>query len=367
MKSSRKNIAVLGSTGTIGRGALDIVRAFPKDFNIVGISANTNTTLLNEQVKEFSPNVIGVGEKDLLKVATIKEVDLVVVAVVGLSGLLPTLAAIRKGKNVAIATKEVLVVAGELIMKEAKKYNVSIIPIDSEHSALFQCLRSGEKKEVKKLVITMGKGPIASMSKEELSKVTIEQIRNRPMWEMGNKITIDSATCINKSFEVIEARWLFDISPKKITIVVHPEYICHSMVEFVDGSTISEMGSADMKRYIQFALFYPKRRSTRITHSISIINKTLTFEDAPYDKFPGLSLGFNAIKKGGTMPAVMHGSDDAAVEAFLSKKISFIDIPKIIHKAMNAHNVVYNPTLSQIISADKWGNEYTKNLINHIV
>jgi len=362
-----KKIAVLGSTGTIGRGVLDIVRAFPNDFNIVGLSTNTNVALLKEQTAEFKPKVTGTGEKDLTKVVTTSGADLVVVAVVGLSGLLPTLTAIRSGKDVAIATKEVLVVAGELVMKEAKKYKVTIIPIDSEHSALFQCLRSGEKKEVKRLILTMGKGLIAKMKKDELSSVTLEQITNRQVWKMGDKITIDSATCLNKSFEVIEARWLFDIEPTKIHIVVHPEYICHSMVEFVDGSIISEMGTPDMKRYVQYALFYPERRKMRITQGIDIINKTLSFEEPPYDKFPGLQLGFDAIKHGGTMPAVLHGADELAIEAFLAKKISFTDIPLVIKKTMKAHRVINDPSLEGIISAEKWGQEYARKIINKIV
>ncbi len=362
-----KKIAVLGSTGTIGRGVLDIVRAFPYDFKVVGLTTNTNIKLLKEQAAEFKPLDTGIGEKDLMKIATMKEADIIIVAVVGLSGLLPTLAAIRNGKDIAIATKEVLVVAGELVMKEAKKYSVRIIPIDSEHSAIFQCLRSGEKKEVKKLILTMGKGQIAKMKKEELSSVTLEQITNRQVWKMGDKITIDSATCLNKSFEVIEARWLFNIEPSKIHVVVHPEYICHSMVEFADGSIISEMGTPDMKRYIQFALFYPERKKMRITQGIDITDKTLSFEKAPYDKFPGLKLGFDAIKKGGTMPAVMHGADESAVEAFLSKKISFTDIPMIIRKTIAAHIIISKPTLEEIISAEKWGQVYANKLIDKII
>jgi len=359
-----KKIVVLGSTGTIGRGVLDIVRAFPHDFKVVGLTTNTNIKLLKEQAAEFKPLDTGIGEKDLMKIATMKEADIIIVAVVGLSGLLPTLAAIRNGKDIAIATKEVLVVAGELVMKDVKKYNVHIIPIDSEHSAIFQCLRSGEGKEVNKIILTMGKGKIAAMKKEDLSSVTLEQITDRSVWKMGDKITIDSATCLNKSFEVIEARWLFDIKPSKIHIVVHPEYICHSMAEFVDGSIISEMGTPDMKRYIQFALFYPERKKMCVTQGIDITDKTLSFEKAPYDKFPGLKLGFDAIKKGGTMPAVMHGADESAVQAFLLKKITFVDISLIIQKTMKAHKVIQNPTLDKIISAEKWGQAYAKKLID---
>lgn len=361
-----KKIAVLGSTGTIGQGVLDTVRAYPQDFRIVGLSTNTNVELLKKQTAEFHPKHVGIGEKDLNKIASIKEADLVVIAVVGVSGLLPTLSAIRSRKNIAIATKEVLVLAGELVIEEAKKYKVDIIPIDSEHSTIFQCLHAGKRKEVKKLILTMGKGPIARMRKEDLSSVTLEQIKNRPAWRMGNKITIDSATCINKSFEVIEAKWLFGIEPSQIKVVVHPEYICHSMVEFIDGSIIAEMGSADMKRYIQYALFYPERKEMRITQGIDLTDKTLSFEKAPYDKFPGLRLGFEAIKKGGTLPAVMHGADESVVKAFLSKQINFTDIPKLIKETMDAHKVINNPCFENILSAELWGQEYAKKLISKL-
>jgi len=357
-------ISVLGSTGTIGRGVLDIIRAYPHDFRIVGLSTNTNIEMLEKQVEEFKPISAGIGEKDLIQIASLEQADLVVVAVVGLSGLLPTLAAIKKGKNVAIATKEVLVVAGELVMKEAKKHKVNIIPIDSEHSAIFQCLHAGNPKEINKLILTMGKGPIARMKKHNLSSVTIKQIFNRPAWKMGNKITVDSATCLNKSFEVIEAKWLFGVEPNQIEVLVHPEYICHSMVEFIDGSIVAEMGSADMRRYIQYALFYPERKEMRITKGIDMTSKTLSFEKAPYDKFPGLELGFEAIKIGKTLPAVLHGADESAVQAFLSNQITFTDIPKIIKKTMSVHKLVHNPGLQDIISAEHWGQEYAKKLIS---
>lgn len=359
-----KKIVVLGSTGSIGRGVLDVVRAYPEELKIIGLSANTNTSLLKEQVKEFHPKVIGVGEKELTKVALAEGANLVVVAVVGISGLLPTLSAIRSGKDIAIATKEVLVLAGELIMKEAKKNNVTIIPIDSEHSAIFQCLHAGTSKEVKSIILTMGKGPIAIMKKKDLASVNLKQIFARKVWKMGSKITVDSASCMNKSFEVIEARWLFNLSPNKIKILVHPEYICHSMVEFQDGSTIVEMGSADMKRYIQYALLYPQRKTMRITNSVDLTNKTISFEKAPFDKFPALRLGFQAIKKGGTLPAVMHGADESAVNAFLEKKITFTQIPLIIEKTMNRHHIITNPELNEVIDANEWGRIQADIFIN---
>lgn len=360
-----KNIVILGSTGKIGTGVLEVVRAHHDEFKIVGLSTNTNVKLLKQQVQEFKPLVVGIGEKDLVNIATLKEVDLVVVAVVGLAGLLPTLAAIKKGKNIALATKEVLVVAGEIVTQEAKKNRVRIIPIDSEHSAIFQCLHSGKKMEIKKLILTMGKGPIAKMNIKDLEKVTINHIINRPEWDMGNKITIDCATCINKSFEVIEAKWLFNVMPHQIEVVVHPEYMCHSLVEFKDGSIIAELGTPDMKRYIQYALFYPHRKPKKITKGLDIVGKKLSFEKTPYKKFPGLQLGFYAIKTGGTMPAVLHGADETAVKAFISRKISFTQIPLVIQRVMDEHKVIQHPNLKQILISEKWGREFAHKIISN--
>lgn len=359
-----KKIVILGSTGQIGRQTLEIIKAHPGEFKVVGISANKNIELLKQQVQEFKPTTFAVGEKDLERLATLKEADMVVVAVVGLAGLKPTLAAVRAGKDVALATKEVLVLAGELVMKEVNKHKVKLIPIDSEHSAIFQCLQTGKKKEIKRLILTMGKGPIAKMRQEDFKRVTLKDIFNRSAWKMGNKITIDSATCINKSFEVIEAKWLFAVSPEKINIVVQPEYLCHSMVEFVDGSIIAEIGTPDMKRYIQYALFYPQRKKSNMTTYADLIGKKISFEAPPFNKFPGLKIGFEALKKGGTMPAAMHGADESAVKAFLKKRISFIEIPLIIKKTIKAHKVIKNPNLEEILKAESWGRIFAQRLID---
>jgi len=251
-------------------------------------------------------------------------------------------------------------------MKEARKHNANIVPIDSEHSALFQSLQSGRKNEIKRLILTMGKGPIAKMKKKELRNVTIKDIRNRPVWDMGSKIMIDSATCLNKSFEVIEARWLFEVSPEQISIVVHPEYICHSLVEYKDGSIITELGTPDMKRYIQYALFYPKRKEMRVTKGIDLVGKKLSFEKAPFEKFPGLHLGFDAIKKGGTMPAVLHGADEAAVKSFYDEEIAFVDIPQVIKNTMDSHEVTQNPTLKNILEAEIWAQTYARSFISQM-
>ena len=359
-----KKIVILGSTGQIGRQTLEIIKAYPGEFKVVGISANKNIELLKQQVQEFKPIIAAVGEKNLERLAALKEVDMVVVAVVGLAGLKPTLAAVRAGKDIALATKEVLVLAGELVMKEVKRHKVKLIPIDSEHSAIFQCLQTGKKKEIKRLILTMGKGPIAKMRQKDLKKVTLKNIFNRSAWKMGDKITIDSATCINKSFEVIEAKWLFDISPEKINIVVQPEYLCHSMVEFVDGSIIAEIGTPDMKRYIQYALFYPQRKKSDITTYADLIGKKISFEAPPFDKFPGLKIGFEVLKEGGTMPAAMHGADESAVKAFLGKRISFTEIPLIIKKTIKAHKVIKNPNLEEILKAESWGRIFARRLID---
>jgi 1-deoxy-D-xylulose-5-phosphate reductoisomerase len=359
-----KKIAILGSTGQIGRQTLDVIRAYPEELEVVGLSTNKNEALLKKQVEEFKPKVTGVGEKDLVKIAILPEVDLVVVAVVGLVGLKPTLAAIKAGKNIALATKEALVLAGEMVMKEVRKNKVKIIPIDSEHSAIFQCLKTGRKEEIKKIILTMGKGRFALMNQKELEKITLEDIYKKPNWKMGKKTTIDSATCLNKSFEVVEAKWLFDLPKEKIEIVVHPEYLCHSLVEFQDGSIFGEFGSPDMRRYIQHALFYPERKEAKITHSINLVGKKISFEPAPYKKFPGLTLGFKALEAGGTMPAVMHGADAVAVEEFVNKKIKFTDIPKIVEKTMLNHQVIKNPSLDEILQTEQWARSYSKRLIN---
>lgn len=362
-----KKIAILGSTGKIGSQTLEVIRAYPGEFEVVGLACGHKSAKFNQQIKEFKPQVTAVAQKDgeegVIKVATHPEVELVIVAVVGLAGLKPTLAAISEGKDIALATKEVLVIAGELVMREVKKQKVRLIPLDSEHSAIFQCLHSGRKKEVRHLILTMGKGPIAKMNKSQLGKVTIKDIFSRPAWKMGKKIAVDSATCANKAFEVIEARWLFDIPPEKIKVVVHPEYLCHSLVEFVDGSIITELGVPDMRRYIQYALFYPKRRKTRVASYVDLVGKKITFEKSPFEKFPCLELGFRALESGGTMPAVMHGADKVAVDAFIDGKIKFTDIPKIVIKTMDAHEVIKDPNLAQLLKAEKWGQECVQRLI----
>jgi 1-deoxy-D-xylulose-5-phosphate reductoisomerase len=288
---------------------------------------------------------------------------MVINSLVGKSGLLPTIEAIKLGKEIGLANKETLVLAGNIVMQLAKKHNVSIIPIDSEHCALFQSLRSGAHHDIQRLILTMGKGPIAGMDKRRLSTVSMQDVLDRPYWDMGMKINVDSATCVNKAFEVIEARWLFDVPANKISIVVHPQYLCHSLVEFKDGSIICELGTADMKRYTQYALFYPDRGISPKGSFIDLFEKPLAFEAPPFDKFPCLGMGHYVIEKGGTMPAVFHGADTTAVRAFMDKKIKFTDIPIIIQNTMDAHDIVKDPDLAAILESEKWAEEYAKSLV----
>ncbi len=377
-----KNIAILGSTGSIGTQTLDIVERFPDIFNIISLVAHRNIQLLGDQIKKFHPEFVIMsdernaeilskqvdikvfaGEENIVRAATDNRVDMVINSLVGKSGLLPTIEAIKCGKEIGLANKETLVLAGNIVMQLAQKHNVSIIPIDSEHSALFQSLRSGAHHEIHRLVLTMGKGPIAGMDKQHLSNVTMQDVLDRPFWDMGMKINVDSATCVNKAFEVIEARWLFDVPADKIDIVVHPQYLCHSLVEFKDGSIICEFGTADMKRYTQYALFYPDRGVSPKGSFIDLFEKPIAFEKPPFEKFPCLGMGHYVIEKGGTMPAVFHGADTTAVRAFMDKKIKFTDIPVIIQNTMDAHGTINDPDLAAILDSEKWAEEYAKTLV----
>jgi 1-deoxy-D-xylulose-5-phosphate reductoisomerase len=378
-----KNIAILGSTGSIGTQTLEIVNRFPDLFNIISLVANRNVQLLKYQIEKFKPEFVVVsdkknaqilskqvdievlaGEENIVTAASDNRVDLVINSLVGKSGLRPSIEAIKQGKNIGLANKETLVLAGNIVMKLAKKHHVSIIPIDSEHSALFQSLKSGAHREISRLILTMGKGPIAKMAKNRLSKVTMEDVLNRPSWDMGMKINVDSATCVNKAFEVIEARWLFDIPADKISIVVHPQYICHSLVEFKDGSIMAELGTADMKRYTQYALFYPDRGVSPKDAFIDLFKKPIVFEKPPFDKFPCLGMGHYVVEQGGTMPAVLHGADTTAVRAFMDKKINFTDIPIIIQKTLDAHELIEDPDLEDILASENWAETYAKTLVS---
>lgn len=374
-----KRIAILGSTGSIGTQVLDIVRQHPDSFKVVALSAHSSLEKLREQIEEFRPEVVCVADEDkaatfqtdallcrgedgLKKVATL-DVDLLVNSVVGSAGLIPTLEAVKRGTTLLLANKETLVLAGEIVMREAAKHNVTIIPIDSEHSALFQSLKSGRKAEIRNLYLTMGKGKIAEMSNEQLANVSMKDIFHRPAWNMGTKITIDSATCMNKAFEIIEARWLFDVLPEQVKVVVHPDYICHSLVEFHDGSILTELGTPDMKRYTQYALFHPERVQATVSSFTDLYGKTLRFEKPCFEKFPCLGMGHLAMNMGGIMPAVLHGADHAAVQAFIDHKIGFMDIPRVIAETIQRTKNILNPDIQQILQAEKNAQQLAQEVI----
>ena len=374
-----KNIAVLGSTGSIGTQTLDVVRA-NGDIEVLGISAGRNVKLLEEQAREFHPQLIAVweeaaakdlavrlkdtdikivsGMEGLLELAHMPEVDILVTAVVGMIGIRPTMEGIRAGKDIALANKETLVTAGHLIIPMAKEYGVKILPVDSEHSAIFQALHGEERRQVEKLLITASGGPFRGKKTEDLQQVTLADTLKHPNWVMGQKITVDSATLVNKGLEVMEARWLFDVDLGHIQVVVQPKSIIHSMVEFKDGAVMAQLGTPDMRLPIQYALYYPERRfldGERLDfHKL----KEITFEDPDMDTFLGLPMAMEAARKGGSMPTVFNAANELAVKKFLQEKIRFLDIYEIIRQSMDRHKVIQNPNLDEILAAEdetyKW-------------
>ncbi|WP_010168599.1 1-deoxy-D-xylulose-5-phosphate reductoisomerase [Candidatus Epulonipiscium viviparus] len=372
-----KKIAILGSTGSIGTQSLDVIRNM-ENVTITGLSCNKEIDLLEQQIDEFSPEIVCVidtqqaaklrerlkakhsttqvvsGIFGLTSIAKSGE-DLLITAVVGIAGLVPTLAAIEAGIDIALANKETLVCAGELVMERAKIKGVQIIPVDSEHCAIFECLQAGTKSEVSKLLLTASGGPFRDYAAPDLADVTVEQALKHPNWTMGKKITIDSATLMNKGLEVIEARFLFDISPENIDVVVHKESIIHSMVEFVDKSIIAQLGVPDMRHPISYAINYPNRVDTNLVQSLDFKQAfTLHFSSPNTALFPCLDLAFEALKAGGTAPLVLNGANEIAVELFLQNKIRFLDIPKLIHKTLDKHIIINSPTLDEILDIDKW-------------
>ncbi len=370
-------ISILGSTGSIGIQTLDVARNLKLE--VLGLTAYSNIDLIEKQAREFKPYVVAVHGKELAdelrlrlrglnievlegvegvkKAAVIEETDTVVVAVVGIAGLIPTLEAIRCGKNIALANKETLVTAGALVMSEAKKRNVKILPVDSEHSAIFQCLMGNNNTEASKIILTASGGPFRGKKLGELVKVMPEEALMHPNWIMGSKITIDSATLMNKGLEVIEANWLFGMGLEQIQVLVHPQSVIHSMVEYKDGSVIAQLGSPDMRIPIQFALTYPARVANNFKRLDFIEMGCLTFEKPDIAAFPCLGLAFEALKAGGTMPVVLNAVNEVAVRLFLEGKIGFVDIPRIIEKTMNRHTVNINPGLDDIIEVDRWARE----------
>lgn len=333
---------------------MDVVRNYPKELKVVGLSTFKNRELLQKQAAEFKVKHLGIGEGDLVKLATLPEAEIVVVSVVGAAGLAPTLAAIRAGKNIALATKEVMVLAGDLVMEEVKKHKVRLIPIDSEHSAIFQSLRVGDHGEIEKIILTCSGGPFKEKKRRDLSRVTVDEALGHPTWKMGPKITIDSATLMNKGFEAIEAHWLFDVSLEKIEVVIHPQSILHSGVVFQDGSMIAQMSPPDMRLPIQYSLFYPRRLQNNLPRLSFEKISQLTFFLPDSKTFPCLSFAYEAVKSGGTMPAVLNAADEVAVDLFLDHKIKFLDIPDLIRKTMDRHRLIKKPDLGDIFAADRW-------------
>ena len=371
----KKNIAILGSTGSIGTQSLDVIRSHPKNFSVEVLTANNNSKLLIRQAKEFVPNIVVIknkskynevnnelcglgikvytGEESLESVVENENIDLVLTALVGYSGLKPTIKAIKSGKQIALANKETLVVAGDLITRLCLKHNVCVYPVDSEHSAIFQCLNGEGENKIEKIYLTASGGPFRGRSINYLSGVTKKQALNHPNWDMGAKITIDSATLMNKGLEVIEAKWLFDLKLNQIEVVVHPQSIIHSAVQFNDGSVIAQLGLPDMKIPIQYALSYPERLCNNFRRFNFLDYPELTFEKADLKTFKNLDLSFKAAEKGGNLPCVLNAANEIVVDAFLNEKISFLSMSEIIENCMEKITFVKNPTLEDYINTNK--------------
>ena len=377
-----KRIAILGSTGSIGTQTLEIVRE-NKDLEVTALAAGSNILLLEAQIREFNPKIVCVwneekakelalkvsdlsvkvltGMDGLIEVATEADAEVLVTAIVGMIGIRPTIAAMEAGKDIALANKETLVTAGHIIMPLAKKKGVSILPVDSEHSAIFQALNGENKKTISKILLTASGGPFRGKTIEEMKNIQIEDALNHPNWSMGRKITIDSATMINKGLEVIEAKWLFGISEEDIQVVVQPQSIIHSMVEFIDGGVIAQLGTADMKLPIQYALFYPERRELKGEKLDFRQLKEITFEVPDEVNFKGLPLAYSAIREGGSMPTVFNAANEMAVSKFLNRKISFLEIPEIIEESMKMHKVMNNPSLDEILITEQVTYEFIES------
>ena len=371
-----KKIAILGSTGSIGTQTLDVIRAHSDELEVVALAAGSNKERLKEQIREFHPELVSLSDEKkaqelkeelageavevvcgmdgLIEVAGIDSADVVVTAVVGMMGILPTMEAIRKGKDIALANKETLVTAGHLIIPMAREYGVSILPVDSEHSAIFQCLQGEPKKALDKILLTASGGPFRGKSAEFLETVTLEDARNHPNWSMGPKITIDSSTMVNKGLEVMEAKWLFGVDYSQIEVVIQPQSIIHSMVQYIDGAVIAQLGTPDMRVPIEYALFYPERRSLPGDRLDFSKLSQITFEKPDYKVFRGLSLAIEAGKTGGTMPTVFNAANERAVAKFLKGEIKYTDIVRSIEKCMDAHKVSAHPDLEEILATEQW-------------
>lgn len=381
-----KSIVVLGSTGSVGVSTLDLARRFPDEFRVRGLVAGRNLKLLASQIKEFSPDWVSIrekeevplltrllgdrkaeilwGEKGATSVATASGVDVVVAAIVGGAGLVPTLEAVRAGKEVALANKEALVMAGEIFIREAKRKEVQLLPVDSEHSAIFQCLQGNRREEVESIILTASGGPFLRASLKSLDRVTVKQALRHPNWKMGPKITVDSATMMNKGLEVVEARWLFDMSPSRVEVVVHPQSVVHSMVRYQDGSIMAQLGIPDMRIPIAYALSYPRRLKVNSRPLELTQLGELTFVPVEKKRYPALGLAYHALEEGGTMPAVLNAANEVAVAAFLEKRIGFRQIHRVIEKAMETHVHNHPKEVQEILEVDRWAREKAAALID---
>lgn len=383
-----KSISILGSTGSIGVNSLKVVEHLQDEFRVVALGAGGNVEVLAQQVKIFQPELVAVkdencaeglleklhqigakspkielNEKGLVAVATHEKAETVVSATVGAIGFVPTLRAIEAGKRIALANKETLVMAGELMTKAAEKHNAEILPVDSEHNALHQCLRGESNREVKRLILTASGGPFRTKTKAEIENATIEEALNHPNWKMGAKITIDSATLMNKGLEVIEAHWLFGFDADQISVIVHPQSVIHSMIELVDGSIIAQLGVTDMKHAIQYALTYPNRQANCLEPLDFTKVTNLQFEQPDLEKFPCLALAYRALRAGGTLPAVLNAANEISVQAFLDGKIRLSEIANINENVMNLHEIKTANSLETILSADNWARESARKML----
>ena len=378
-----KKIALLGSTGSIGTQTLDVIRHYPNDFQVTALAASSNITRLEEQLREFKPKMAVVfneakalelkhnirdlevevlsGMDGLLAAATEESADIVLTAVVGMIGIRPTIAAIEAGKDIALANKETLVTAGHLIMPLAKEKGVKILPVDSEHSAIFQCLQGENRGQIHKILLTASGGPFRGRTLDQMRDIQVEDALKHPNWVMGRKITIDSATMVNKGLEVIEARWLFDVGLDQIQVVIHPESVIHSAVEFEDSAVIAQLGTPDMRLPIQYALFYPDRKPLGGEWLDLFKLGSLHFEQPNLEVFRGLQLAYDALNIGGSMPTVFNAANEMAVAKFLDRKIKFLDIPEIIGEAMKKHTAVKSPSLEEILDTEKATYEFIES------
>jgi 1-deoxy-D-xylulose-5-phosphate reductoisomerase len=378
-----RKIVILGSTGSIGVNTLDVISKYPKEFSVVGLTAFNNVGLLKKQIEEFRPRCVAIkanrirqlkqginsnvkifeANSEIENIVSRKDVDLVVVAISGSSALRPLVTAIRHSKTIALANKEALVMAGSIVMNLARRCNTKIIPIDSEQSAIFQCLEGRDKNDLRRVYLTASGGPLKSVPRSKFKFVSRRQVLRHPRWKMGQKITVDSATLMNKGLELIETKWLFDVSVKDIEIIIHKEAVIHSMVEFIDGSILAQLGITDMRLPIQYALSYPKRLSSKINCINFSRLRQLCLETPDYKKFPCLKLAYEIAQKGGSAPCVLNAANEVAVQAFLKTKIKYLDIYRIIEEVITKHKLIKNPTLNDITFVDDWARRKANELI----